>query len=70
MLPLFCAQGCWKRVAFLSEGELCRVGGDEIVFCQNLVNTVPPKGERGLGPFDPVGETEEIVDDPGNLVQS
>ena len=70
MLPLFCAQGCGKRVSFLPEGEFCWVVGNEIIFCQDLVDTVPPEGERGLGTFDPIGETEKIVEDSSYLVHS
>ena len=70
MPPLFSAQGRGERVAYLSEGAFFWVVGNEIVFCQDLVVPVPPEGERGLGAFDPIVETEKIFEDSSDLVHS
>ena len=70
MLSLFRTQGCGERVAFLSEYDLCRMVGDKVIICQNLVYPVPPESKWGHWAFDSVGETEEVVEDSCNLVYS
>ena len=42
----------------------------EVVFCQDLVYSVSPEGERGLRAFDSVGEAKEVIEDSCNLVHS
>ena len=69
-MSLFRAQSCGEWVAFQPEGAFIGVLGNEVVFGQDPVDSVPPEGERGLGAFDPVGKAEEIVEDSGYLVHS
>ena len=49
---------------------MCWVVVDEVVLREELVDPVPPEGERYLGALDSVGEAENIVDDSANLVHS
>ena len=54
LLSLFGAKGCGERVSFLPDGDFRWVIGNDVVLSKELVDSVPPKCERGLEAFDAV----------------
>ena len=69
-MSLFRAQGFVERETLLTECDLCWVVGNKVVFRQNLGYSVPPESEWGLRAFDPVGESEEVVEDTCDLIDT
>ena len=70
MLTMFRPQCCGEQVAFLAVCDICWVVGDKVILSQDLVYSVPPENKCGLGAFDSVGKTEEVVKDSCDLVDS
>ena len=57
MLPLLGTEGRWERVYPCSEGDFCCVVVDDVVFRNELVDSIPPESAWSFGAIDAVWKT-------------